>query len=131
MKNGYKLVSNGPKDRLESFSFMNNKSGVEYAKETPSYPRTGCGPLCVFNSLEIAKQYIRDMAIYKRDGKAIGDYGRLFTCSYEPSDETGVWFLTMREGAAVFTSLCDLPNGTCLAKSVTLIEELPLEEEDI
>ena len=84
---------------------------VLYTMGEDAFPRLGCGPLCVFDSLGNA------MGLCLKHINAI-----VCECLYEPSKLTKVWRGDGREGMA----LAQLPPGTALASRVRLTGKVTL-----
>ena len=108
IKTGYKIICLN----MASFSRPFTYGGIEYKLNQKVYPRKGCGPLCVFDTLEDVKNF-SDFFIYDN---AV----RIFKCKYEESEEDKIWDYFHE------ISLSDLPYGTKLADWVELTEEIKL-----
>ena len=99
---GYKVVK---KRSLVSAIMMWTGNELQYKINEWIKPKKGCGPLCVFNTIEDAKNFKwSDHIIYE--------------CLYEKSLEHKVYI-----GNEVKT-IFDLPQGTVLATKVQLIRRI-------
>ncbi len=114
MAKGYKVVNKTREDGIYQSCFT-FKSPVKYPIGESTKRPKWCGPLTVFETIEDAREFIWH---YKHLG--IGD--NIFECSYAKSHATTIWNPEFR------FPKCELPEGTMLADSVTLIKEEPLYE---
>ncbi len=103
---GYKVVSQRNK-KLESWCFLPSVAGVRYVIGKETRPQTGCGPLCVFSSLRSVQENLPNLS------------DPIYRCYFTPSRKRSVW----RKDKET-TPLSELPNGTRLATSVTLLERI-------
>lgn len=113
-KIGYKVVLNDNENKLVSASVGSGK--VIYAKDITVKPRMWGGPLTVFFSKFRAIGFIATLSDEKRDKCSV------YKCEYEPTKAMSVWRL--KDLMIDSKPLCDLPEGTALAKSVTLKEKI-------
>lgn len=113
-KIGYKVVKSVD-GRFCSYTGMMKWVGshgcVEYILGKTSEPNPGDGPLCVFMTIEQARDFC--------DG-CLGVV--ILQVRYVPSKQTEVW-----DGVSRHLSLHALPEGTVLADSVTPIKEMVIE----
>ena len=86
---------------------------VEYHAGIWTQPHCSCGPLCVFDNYEDAKEFIRQYGNY---GSEQGRH-RINECWYTPSSQKIIW--NLNDGMR----LSKLPPGTVLADAVYLIPE--------
>jgi len=119
IKIGYKLVKLSPdKNHLLSLIIYNWKACVKYVIGEEAFPAKGNGPLCVFTDLEYVKPYIDEYLSY-----TIVDRCKIYKCSYIPSESTKLWYT----GSFGFNEKVGFfPEGTVLADSVTLLEEITI-----
>ena len=104
VKTGYKVVYFFKSELFSIFSHAE----VKYILNQKVYPKKGCGPLCVFDTLENAKKsYLPFFCGFK-----------VFKCNYKESKKKKIWNNRYK------SSLKDLPSGTRLANWVELIEEV-------
>ena len=101
---GWKVMLSVSDELISIFSF----AGVIYRANEWAVRPTECGPLCVFESLQNAIEFV---VINCRQ-----DYGVIYACGYEPSDETSVWDHQIGYPRTVQ----GLPPGTRLADRVKL-----------
>jgi hypothetical protein len=106
VKEGYKVV-NGCGSSY--YSAVGRLGKVKYSIECWTQPHEGYGPLCVFNTLDAAKEFAR---IYRLK--------IIFRCRYVPSEQKKIW------NPYDFKSLHHLPPGTVLANEVYLDERVLL-----
>ena len=102
MKKGYKVVR---KRTLLSYIINGIGDVLRYKVNKWIKPRKGCGPICIFNTIEDAKKF-------KRDNHTI------YECLYERSPEHRVY--NGNEGESIF----HLPRGTILATKVKLLRRI-------
>lgn len=110
MPKGYKITN-----FVRESAVMENDATVKYHINIVTEPNHGCGPLCVFATIDDALMFSnRHFTGKKRD--------RLFEVDYEPSTEKNLYcpHFTTKESA--------FPVGTILAKSVTLRREIVGDE---
>jgi hypothetical protein len=93
--------------------------GLQYRIGVPAVPKPGCGPLCVFKTLEDAREgcWGFDMVV--------------FECEYLPSIKRSVWYRTSDAikspdaiKGIVRSPLTTLPHGKALAESVTITKKV-------
>ena len=115
--NCWKVVSREGSQSFSSYSLI-QFLGVRYVIGRPSHPRTGCGPLAVFRDFGDARDFSPAAAHSSSDSRIFAAHG---TNLREPSclDDGALWLKSgHRTGAQ------DLPDGTLLADSVTLLREV-------
>ncbi|KKM74718.1 hypothetical protein LCGC14_1397460 [marine sediment metagenome] len=119
---GYKVVVKG-ESRFASrrkigklYSAVTSGEGqVEYKVGEQVHPQKGCGPLCVFSSIEAAQQYIGNSILSDIRNRHCST---IYLCDYVPDElNISVWTVT-RSGL-----IPDI-TGTILAKSVRIIKEI-------
>jgi len=98
-------------------------ANVIYTLQHWTTPNPGCGPLTCFDSLEAFMKWASYPIRYQDPEKY-----RLFTCEYEPSGQSYVWFYS--EFHQKTYTRTKLPAGTCFATRIKLIEEISLEAND-
>ena len=99
---GYKVVK---KQSLVSAIIQGKDCALQYKVNKWIKSRKGCGPLCVFNTIENAKDF-------KWDNQTI------YECLYEKSNEHKVYCGNGER------SIFSLPQGTILATKVELIRRI-------
>ena len=126
-KIGYKVVKkeNGRFcSYTSSIEFIDLRSCVEYILGRTSKPKSGSGPLCVFRTLNQARQcYDSSFGV------------AILKVRYVPSKKRSVWVTryllsknqSIRVGRFIRMTLKRMPKGTVLADSVTPIKEMVIE----
>lgn len=108
---------------------MKKRECVEYKLNTPAYPDPNCGPLCIFDSLENAETFL----LY--EGSCNKMTHTIFKAEYTPSTHVKnldyvIWYPQLTYlGVFRYTNGCyefELPKGTVLCDSITLLEEVKL-----
>ena len=92
--------------------------GVRYIIGKKTVLRKNCGPLCVFETEDFAKNFCRHLI---EDGSE-----RVYKCKIKKSRKKHVWY-TVDCGSSFFRSrstIEKLPEGTILADEVTLLERV-------
>lgn len=114
IKIGYKVVKVNSDNKLVSASV--DKGSTEYGVGVTTKPKMWGGPLTVFASKFRAIGFIAELS------DATRPLCRVYKCHYETTKAQAVWRLVnyMPESK----KLSDLPEGTILAKNVTLNEEI-------
>lgn len=117
IRKGYKVVGRDDADRF--ISALGEASLNEQGMDTVVYkinkwtrPFPGCGPLAVFDSLELARPF------------ALGSH--LFQCEYVQSAEYTLWYFDQNSEGRTIKIEKMTPNlpGTVLADKVKLLEEI-------
>ena len=103
---GYKAVL---KHSLRSFAIPARVS-VKYEVNTWVSPCYGCGPLCVFDTLQDALHFV---------GK--DDSISIYECIYEKSKQNKIYYISSGEFSHK-RPLVKLPKGTVLANKVKLVK---------
>ena len=106
IKTGYKVV----REDMTSYWTSISLGGIEYSLNKKVYPKSGCGPLCVFDNLDDAEYFV----YYS------GCSYKIFKCNYEESKEIMIW-----------NNYCETPSsslilGAKLANWIELTEEIKL-----
>jgi hypothetical protein len=110
-KKGYKVVVY---NKYAGYVSCSSPLELMYKVGKETKRPAGGGPLAVFNDKKKAQEFMRGMLLHTK----------LFHCTYTPSENTyGVWFSVVGCRDYVIP-LAELPNGTVLADSVTLLEEV-------
>lgn len=99
---GYKVLYN-----RSMFSPLGLNGMVEYKINEWVSPNKDCGPLCVFNNIQDAINFM---------GESFDSF-RIYECLYEPSEEKHIYFGLKEIGKSLYR----LPKGTVLASRVKLI----------
>ncbi len=112
MEIGYKVLTL----RRHSIIQYPRDGGIYYPVLKKVKPQVGYGPLCLFESYEMADMFRLDAASYHA-------LGRIVKCRYEKSLENSIWSCdNIYNGKAVKIYISTLPRGTILADSVTCLE---------
>lgn len=106
MAYGYKVVRDDGEGHLQSA--MRLGKVLHYQRGKPTIPRSGDGPLAVFDNL-----------FWARDFQEVHYSLRVFRCRFRTSRETSIW--AKGKGTRY---LIELPSGTRCADSVTLLYEV-------
>ena len=101
---GYKVVK---KRSLISCVIVGKNIARQYKINKWVKPTKGNGPLCVFNTIEDARNFA-------------WDFHTIYECLYERSKERTVYVSNSSEGRSLFL----LPTGTILATKVKLIRRI-------
>ena len=111
---GYKLTTdNCVTNKHESF-YAPYEGRVVYEVGKTTKPREGCGPLAAFDTKKQAMDCILN-------GNCISTF-KLWRCDYEPSKKCILFAPSYP--SRITTHQKSLPNGTVLAESITLLEEI-------
>lgn len=105
-KVGYKVVRGN--NCMSACLFV--KAQTRYFRSRPTYPKKGCGPLCVFTSLEDALNFA-----------SLPHH--IYLCYYKPSRGTYIWWRTL-EGDKDWLPLSSLSKGKALALAVQLVKRI-------
>lgn len=116
---GYKVCLEFNGYYLAAFPTINPYVDVYYSFDTYVAPKKGCGPLCVFDTLDNAIMFSKKYCI---------NY-TIFECDYETSEERTIYRTESYpfSGEIKVTqgpTLKDLPVGTALASKVVLIKKI-------
>lgn len=112
VEKGYKVVlldRHSGTERFLSASIYAPKARAIYGIGRTTVPNTGCGPLCVFQTKRQAEIFASNLPAFT---------WLIMPCEFEPAREDQVWICGDH-----ITEIGSLPEGTMLAKSVTLLEE--------
>jgi hypothetical protein len=104
---GYKVVRVMGKQLWSST--MSTNGARRYVTDKVTYPKSNCGPLCVFQVRSSAYLFAELMSL------TTGCTFRVYRCTYTPSSETKVW-----TNGRPRVKPSSMPNGTVLASSVTI-----------
>ena len=94
---------------------MNTGDGVTYTAAELIKPNKGCGPFCLFSTLDDVKNYLSIMKIK--------DMCQIWLCMYEASESLKVWIPTSNDTIHA-CPLEVLPKNTILADRVRLVFEV-------
>jgi hypothetical protein len=110
---GYKLVKD---EKGKYFSvFQRGRSGrVRYSLHRKTFPKYGCGPLCVFKSLDVAMEFYVKLNL--------GYNYKIFECEYRQTREELVWYMSGERKQ--WSTIKSLPEGTVGADWVKLTIEM-------
>jgi len=107
---GYKIVR--PYSRESTLMFrsltQNGFNAVMYPVGEKAFPHEGCGPLAVFDELAHVYLYLQIFRVW-------GGYA-IWKCDYTPAQGNYLW--------NKYETKYNLPLGTVLASSVTLLEPI-------
>jgi len=103
MKFGYKVL----RSRKRSAILDKSEGGIQYSKEETITPNKGCGPLCVFETVEDAQAFAY-VYVYEKKWE-------IWEVKYKPSRKQRIF------NKQDTYALKDLPWGTRLADSVQLL----------
>lgn len=122
---GYKVVLVTKEDTLISAIYhkCEDEYGVEYIALQWVKPKKGCGPLCVFKTLEDALNFCAF------ESKIGGLHLRVYKCVYRKSSQEFVFTHEdlLRHGGVKFKSVRYLSVGAVLASSVMITN--PVKEK--
>lgn len=89
---------------------------LRYKVHQKTYPRAGCGPLCIFKDADQA-------FLLAKKWSAVTKYV-VYKCRYKPSKRVEVWNCTKADKIPTRTDIWHLLQGTVLAESVILVERI-------
>lgn len=97
--------------KLVSAMIMERYAALEYPPNKWVTRQQHCGPLCCFDTLENAKQFIINQRVPEK-------YFEIWECEIVKSDEERVWTTSRAE------KLEALPEGTILADRLKLVRRV-------
>lgn len=109
IKKGFKLLTAASK-KLFSYTQYAKSRAVRYIQGKKTVPKKDNGPLAVFPTMKS----LRDFRQYK------GPDDRIYTCEYEESSETLLWYLN-KQGIKISY---DPQSNTAFAKWVVIKERI-------
>ncbi len=109
---GYKVITDARHSAIVTIS----TGGVEYPKLKKTKPKKLCGPLCIFDTLDQAMDFVQKRCIITAFRES--DF-QIVTCKYKKSKTAAIW--NTDSWSSEF-GLSSLPRGTVLADSVTCLE---------
>ena len=125
--NCYKLV-NRAEEKLLSIALSSlgadSPHAVTYEIGRKTHPKTGCGRLAVFESADAARRFMSRAILDKRDAPELyAAFGKDLRKARGPAADL---YLSLDGGRRKLLPNDFLPPGTLTARSVTLIEQVPL-----
>lgn len=106
----YKVVRRS-RGMLVSMACREPRAQIRYRLFHKAKPRKNAGPLCVFDSLLMAKSWVSPRCL-------------IYAAEIERSRAKRIWY-PIDEENNYFSRLEHLPPGTILAKSVKLLKRIP------
>jgi len=122
LRNGYKILRVDG-NRLVSATVRDKTAEVEYKPNQAVCPHSGCGPLRYFQKRVLAIQARRELMKKYPEWAFI-----ICRCIADPAkiqEVKGVWhFKNGNQDSPVYKRIGELPNGSCLALSITILDEV-------